>query len=211
MSLCIVRKAWMWVFRTPMSIPPPGTYKIRNIQHPTQLFNLHDGKSDEGTPIIGFSNKDFISGSKSMLWTLQVIPDDGTSGLNTIRLINVEAGTYAQPLGEDAGGSVVGSRTAAQWTLVPTEFLGEYAIKTTNGELACALGDKKNLTPVCAHHTLEKLMCHILQVTLQASDPSDNSQAWMFCPTSDNQWVPFWSLFHLNKSSMWSRRVKDNK
>ncbi|KAG0701506.1 hypothetical protein DFH29DRAFT_875830 [Suillus ampliporus] len=98
----------------PTSIPPPGTYKIRSIQHPTQLFDLHDGKSAEGTPIIDFSNKDFKSGSKSMLWTLQVVPDS-TSGLNTIRLINVEAGTYAQPKGEDAVSNADFVTLAAKW------------------------------------------------------------------------------------------------
>ena len=39
-----------------MSIPLPGTYKLRNVKYPNQLFDLCGGHVNPGTPVFGYAN-----------------------------------------------------------------------------------------------------------------------------------------------------------
>jgi hypothetical protein len=47
-----------------MSIPLPGTYRIRSVKFPNQLFDLQGGNVKARTPVIGYANN---SDSKNML------------------------------------------------------------------------------------------------------------------------------------------------
>jgi hypothetical protein len=47
-----------------MSIPLPGTYRIRSVKFPNQLFDLQGGNVKAHTPVIGYANN---SDSKNML------------------------------------------------------------------------------------------------------------------------------------------------
>ncbi|KAJ8586158.1 hypothetical protein M405DRAFT_373410 [Rhizopogon salebrosus TDB-379] len=143
-----------------MSIPLPGTYRIRNLKFPNQMFDLQGGSAVAGTPVIGYSNN---TGSQNMLWTLQVV--DAAS--KTVRMIGVASGTFAQSASpQQVGAGVVGSPGAALMKIVPRPNLGEYAIETTDGNLACSLANANNYT----------------KVTLQKVNNSDPSQGWIFCP-----------------------------
>jgi len=137
-----------------MSIPLPGTYRLRSVAFPNQLFDLNGGSADVGTPVIGQANN---YDSQNMLWTLQVVDLDGL-----VRLINVASGTFAQ----QADASVVGGNNPTLFRIVPRPNLGEYAIQTPAGELACSLTDNVNGT----------------QVILQAAAGNEPSKGWIFCP-----------------------------
>jgi hypothetical protein len=39
-----------------MSIPHSGTYRIRNVKYPNQMFDLNGGSASAGTPVIGYAN-----------------------------------------------------------------------------------------------------------------------------------------------------------
>ena len=39
-----------------MSIPLPGTYRLRNVHYPNQMFDLEGGSANDGTPVIGYAN-----------------------------------------------------------------------------------------------------------------------------------------------------------
>ena len=39
-----------------MSIPCAGTYRLRNVKYPNQLFDLQGGSAAAGTPVIGYEN-----------------------------------------------------------------------------------------------------------------------------------------------------------
>jgi len=47
-----------------MSIPLPGTYRIRSVQYPNQMFDLSGGSVNAGTPVIGHINN---TNSQNML------------------------------------------------------------------------------------------------------------------------------------------------
>ncbi|OAX37100.1 hypothetical protein K503DRAFT_801499 [Rhizopogon vinicolor AM-OR11-026] len=144
-----------------MSIPLPGTYRLRSVKFPNQLFDLSGGGINPGTPVVGYANN---SGSQNMLWTMQVV--DASNKI--VRLINVASGTFAQGAGSQAGAGMVGNPagSAALFKVVPRNNLGEYVFQTTDGQLACSLANANNFT----------------QVTLQKVDANDSSQGWIFCP-----------------------------
>ncbi|OJA18146.1 hypothetical protein AZE42_13724 [Rhizopogon vesiculosus] len=75
------------------SIPPPGTYRLRNVKYPNQLFDLNGGSATDGTQVIGFANN---SNTKNMLWIMQVVDELN----NFVRLINAASGTFAFWAGE---------------------------------------------------------------------------------------------------------------
>ncbi|OAX33718.1 hypothetical protein K503DRAFT_804157 [Rhizopogon vinicolor AM-OR11-026] len=142
-----------------MSIPCAGTYRLRSVKYPNQLFDLQGGSATAGTPIIGYGNN---HESQNMLWTMQVVDMDS----KTVRLIDVASGTFAQcGTPQKAGVGVVGNPTAGLFKIAPMKNLGEFAICTTDGQLACCLANANNYT----------------QVTLQKANDSDSSQGWMFC------------------------------
>jgi hypothetical protein len=47
-----------------MSIPLPGTYRLRSVKYPNQLFDLSGGNVNPGTPVVGYANN---NGSQNML------------------------------------------------------------------------------------------------------------------------------------------------
>ncbi|KAJ8586174.1 hypothetical protein M405DRAFT_909552 [Rhizopogon salebrosus TDB-379] len=143
-----------------MSIPLPGTYRIRSVKFPNQLFDLQGGNVKAHTPVIGYANN---SDSKNMLWTVQVV----NAADKIVRLINVASGTFAQsgsPM--EMGAPVVGSPYVAQLKIIPRNDLGEYSIQPTNGHFACSLAKADNYT----------------HVTLQPLNNNDAKQGWIFCP-----------------------------
>ncbi|KAG2124790.1 hypothetical protein DEU56DRAFT_983448 [Suillus clintonianus] len=152
-----------------MSIPLPGTYKIANAHFKTnQLFDLQGGSVKSGAPIVARGNAKFRSGETQMLWTLQVLRNANPGMI--VRLINVLAGTFAQPmLGVPSnGGEIVGGNAVAEWLLTPTATLGQYSLQTTDGTFACSLSEGVDFT----------------RVNLQATDLTDDRQAWVFAPAS---------------------------
>ncbi|KAJ8586154.1 hypothetical protein M405DRAFT_935566 [Rhizopogon salebrosus TDB-379] len=143
-----------------MSIPLPGTYRIRSVKFPNQLFDLQGGSGTPGTPVVGFGNN---TGSQNMLWTVQVVD----AANKTVRMIDVASGTFAQsssPQKLNAG--VVGSPGAALFNIVPRPSLGEYSIQTTDGKWACSLISGNNGT----------------QVILHLVNNNETDQGWIFCP-----------------------------
>ncbi|KAG2153239.1 hypothetical protein DEU56DRAFT_898166 [Suillus clintonianus] len=150
-----------------MSIPLAGTYKIVNASFQTnQLFDLQGGGVKPGTPIVARSNAKFKNGDNEILWTLQVLRNANPGMI--VRLINVAAGTFAQPTAgvPSNGSAVVGDGTVAEWLLAPTATLGQYSIQTVDGMFACSLSAGVDFT----------------EVRLQATNLSDAQQAWVFAP-----------------------------
>jgi len=141
-----------------MSIPLPGTYKLRNVSYADQIFYLAGGAVAAGTSIIG--RKD--DKTQNMLWTLQVVDEVNSY----VRLINVASGTFAQSAAAGAGTTVTGAPVAGQFMMVQGEKLGEYAIQTVDGNFACSLANNAVGTPV----------------TMKAPDSKDPTQYWIFCP-----------------------------
>jgi len=142
-----------------MSIPNSGTYRLRNVKYPNQMFDLRGGSANDGTPIVGYTNN---NNSQNMLWTMQVV--DPSKKL--VRLINVASGTFAQIAGSNTDTGVVGSHNARLCRVVQRHNLGEYALETTDGGLACCLSNNKDYT----------------QVRLEKVDGNDSIQGWIFCP-----------------------------
>ncbi|OAX37095.1 hypothetical protein K503DRAFT_857563 [Rhizopogon vinicolor AM-OR11-026] len=141
-----------------MSIPLPGTYRLRNVRFPNQLLDLRGGGIQPSTPVCG------VTASQSVQWTMQVV--DARNKI--VRLINVASGTFAQGAGYQSGAGIVGNPAgnAALLKVVPRNNLGEYAFQTTDGKFACSLADAKDNT----------------QVTPQKVDANDSKQGWIFCP-----------------------------
>ncbi|OAX32419.1 hypothetical protein K503DRAFT_608329 [Rhizopogon vinicolor AM-OR11-026] len=104
-----------------MPIPIPGTYRIRSLMFPNQMFDLIGGGVAPNTPVAGHHNN---NDSQNMLWTVQVVD---------------------QPTGLGAG--VVGSPDIALMTIQQRPNLGEYWILAANGQ-ACALVNGDDNTPV---------------------------------------------------------------
>ncbi|KAJ8586156.1 hypothetical protein M405DRAFT_864811 [Rhizopogon salebrosus TDB-379] len=142
-----------------MSMPLPGTYRLRNVKYPNQLFDLSGGSANAGTPVVGYANN---SNSQNMLWTMQVVDANNKA----VRLLNVASGTFAQGASSQSGAGVVGNPGPALMMIAPRNNLGEYSIQTTDGRMACTLANANNFT----------------QVTLQNASANDNSQGWIFCP-----------------------------
>jgi hypothetical protein len=53
-----------------MSMPLPGTYRLRNVKYPNQLFDLSGGSANAGTPVVGYANN---SNSQNMLVSVDSI------------------------------------------------------------------------------------------------------------------------------------------
>ncbi|OAX37650.1 hypothetical protein K503DRAFT_783463 [Rhizopogon vinicolor AM-OR11-026] len=140
-----------------MSIPLPGTHKLRSVKFPNQLFDLQGGTATIGTPVIGYANN---SNNQNML---VVDPSN-----KLVRLINVASGTSADCANIQglAGEVVVGSPSTALFKIAPNNNLGEYSIQTTDGKLACSLANSTNYT----------------HVTLQNVNSNDTGRGWIFCP-----------------------------
>ncbi|OJA21360.1 hypothetical protein AZE42_10023 [Rhizopogon vesiculosus] len=101
-----------------MSIPLSGTYRLRSVKFPNQLFDLQGGTTTIGTPVIGYANN---SNSQNML---VVDPSN-----KLVRLTNVASGTFTDSanIQGPAGEVVVGRHSTALFMIAPSNNLGEYS------------------------------------------------------------------------------------